>query len=123
MTMDVPSDKERGSALIMAIFILVLLTGMGVALLFVGENEVKMSQVDVRSKQVFYFAEAGLEDARETLRVNNLNAAPAANKLSLSDDLTTAAGANGVIDFDAANLKAVYNGSGHGTGFTGDGHE
>src|SRR5882672_3248336 len=123
MTMDVTSDKERGSALIMAIFILVLLTGMGAALLFVSENEVKMSQVDVRSKQVFYFAEAGLEDARETLRINNLNATPAANKLTLSDDLVTAAGANGVINFDAANLKAVYDSSGNVTGFTGYGDD
>ena len=54
------THDERGSALVMAIFVLVLLTGMGATLLFVSENAVKMSQVDVRSKKVFYFAEAGL---------------------------------------------------------------
>jgi len=121
--MDVKSDNERGSALVLAIFVLVLLTGMGAALLFVSENEVKMSQVDVKDKQVFYFAEAGLEHAREQLRFNNMNATPPSNKTTLNDDLLAAAGPNGVLDFDAANLKAVYDSSGNVTGFTGYGDD
>ncbi|PYS97210.1 MAG: hypothetical protein DMF50_01435 [Acidobacteria bacterium] len=114
---------DRGSALVMAIFVLALLTGMGAALLFVTENEVKMSQVDLRSKQVFYLAEAGLEDARETLRVTNLNAAITANRDTFNDDLTAAAGANGLIDFDPAAVKATYDSSGTVTGFTGYGDD
>jgi len=96
---------------------------MGAALLFVSENEVKMSQVDVKDKQVFYFSEAGLEHAREQLRFNNMNATPASNKTSLNDDLLTAAGPNGVLDFDAANLKPVSDSSGNVTAFTGYGDD
>ncbi|HEU4402959.1 MAG TPA: pilus assembly PilX N-terminal domain-containing protein [Candidatus Polarisedimenticolia bacterium] len=115
--------QERGSALVMAIFVLVLLAGMGAALLFVSETEVKMSQVDMRSKQVFYISEAGLEDGRETLRVTNLQGATAALRGSLNDELTAAAGANGVINFDPATLAAVYDSAGNVTGFTGYGDD
>ncbi len=114
---------ERGSALVMAIFVLTLLTAMGGALLFVTENEVKMNQVDLRSKQVFYLAEAGLEDARETLRQDNLTDPTVANRLTFHDELVTAAGANGAINFDPAALKATYDSDGNVTGFTGYGDD
>lgn len=115
--------RERGSALVMAIFVLTLLTAMGGALLFVTENEVKMSQVDLRSKQVFYLAEAGLEDARETLRQDNLTDPTVANRLTFNDELVSAGGANGTIDFDPAALKATYDSDGNVTGFTGYGDD
>src|SRR5262249_61626335 len=73
---------ERGSALVMAVFVLMLLTSMGAALLFVSENEMKTGRVDLRSKEVFYTSEAGLEDARETLRVVNLSGATEALRSS-----------------------------------------
>jgi hypothetical protein len=117
------SRDERGSALIMAIFVLVLLAGMGASLLFVSETEVKMSRVDARSKQVFYVAEAGLEDGRETLRVTNLADLAASDRATLDDELTAAAGANGIIDFDPAALKAVHDSTGNVTGFTGYGDD
>ncbi len=110
---------ERGSALVMAIFVMALLAGMGIVLLFVSETEVKSSQVDLRSKTVFYNAEAGLEDGREQLRVTNLSAATRASRQSFDDELTTAAGPDGVIDLDPASLKAAYDASGNVTGFTG----
>ena len=116
-------EGERGSALVLAIFVLVLLTGMGASLLFVSENEVKMSAVDLNSKKVFYVAEAGLEDGRETLRVSNLTDVVVANRDTLDDELVTAAGANGVIDFNPANLKPVYASDGTVTGFTGYGDD
>jgi hypothetical protein len=116
-------QDERGSALVMAIFVLVLLTAMGAALLFVSENEMKTGQVDLRSKTVFYASEAGLEDARETLRVVNLSGATEALRSSFNDELTTAAGPNGVIDFDPAALKPVFDSNGDVTGFTGYGDD
>jgi Tfp pilus assembly protein PilX len=114
---------ERGSALVMAIFVLVLLTAMGAALLFVSENEMKTGQVDLRSKTVFYASEAGLEDARETLRVMNLAGANAALRGSFNDELTAAAGPNGAIDFDPATLKPVFDANGDATGFSGYGDD
>ena len=114
---------ERGSALVMAIFVLVLLTAMGAALLFVSENEMKTGQVDLRSKTVFYASEAGLEDARETLRVVNLAGVNAALRSSFNDELTSAAGANATINFDPAALKPVFDSNGDATGFTGYGDD
>jgi len=114
---------ESGSALVMAIFVLVLLTAMGAALLFVSESEMKTGQVDLRSKAVFYVSEAGLEDSRETLRVVNLSGATAALRASFNDELVSAAGPNGVIDFDPATLKPVFDSAGNATGFTGYGDD
>jgi len=115
--------EERGSALVMALFVLVLLTAMGAALLFVSENEMKTGQVDLRSKTVFYASEAGLEDARETLRVVNLAGVNAALRSSFNDELTAAAGANATINFDPAALKPVFDSNGDATGFTGYGDD
>lgn len=110
---------ERGSALILAIFVLILLTAMGIELLFMTQTEMKMGQTDIRSKKIFYTAEAGLEDGRETLRVVNKSGATAALRASLDDELLSAAGPDGTIDFDADNVTAVYDSSGNVTGFTG----
>jgi hypothetical protein len=114
---------SRGSALIMAIVVLALLTSLGAALLFVAEGEMKTSQVDLRSKRSFYLAEAGLEDARETLRVLNLSGASAAARASFADELAGAAGANGALDLDPAALRAVFDAGGEPTGFTGYGDD
>ncbi len=108
--------QETGSALVMAIFVLALLSGMGVALLFLSTNEVKMSQADTRSKQVFYLAEAGMEAGRATLLI--LNGAG-----SFSDDLATYAGPDGVLDFDPDAVQATYDTDGNVTGLTGYGDD
>jgi len=119
----VRGNGESGSALVLAVFVLALLSAMGAALLFVSENEMKMGQVDLGSKTVFYVSEAGLEDARETLRVTNLAGATEALRSSFHDELTAAAGVNGVINFDPAALKPVFDASGSCTGFTGYGDD
>lgn len=114
---------EQGSALVLAIFVLVLVTGLGASLLFVSENEMKMGAVDLKAKQAFYIAEAGLEDGRETLRVANLNDPSSADRETLSDELTAAAGPNGAINLDPAALKAVFAADGSVRGFTGYGDD
>ncbi len=108
--------RDSGSALVMAIFVLALLSGMGVALLFLSTNEVKMSQADMRSKQVFYLAEAGMEAGRATLLI--LNGAG-----SFSDDLAIYAGTNGTLEFDADAVQATYDTDGNVTGLTGYGDD
>lgn len=117
------ASDERGSALVMAIFVLVLLGAMGVVLLFVTENEVKAGQVDQRAKKVFYLAEAGLEGGRETLRVTNLSDPLASNRGTFDDELAAAAGGNGTFDVSADTLKPVYDAAGKVTGFTGYGDD
>ena len=118
-----PASGERGSALVMAIFVLVLLGAMGVVLLFVTENEVKAGQVDQRAKRVFYVAEAGLEGGRETLRVTNISDPLASDRATFEDELADAAGVNGVLDASANTLKPVYDSAGTVTGFTGYGDD
>jgi Tfp pilus assembly protein PilX len=107
-----PQDRQRGSALILAVFVLVILTSMGVALLFVSGAEVQSSQANLRTNKSFFLAESGIEDARTTLYNLNTNE-------PFSDDLVTAAGPDGVIDFDINNVSATYDSGGNFTGFTG----
>ncbi len=106
--------SERGSALLMAVFLLVLLGAMGVALLNLSNWEQRSSQADVEGKQLFFFSEAGIEDGRRTLwAMNNASA----DTRSLTEELTALSG-DGVLDFDPDNLEPVFN-SGVLTGFNG----
>lgn len=114
------SEEEHGSALVLAIFVLALLTGMGVALLYVTENDMKMAKVDLRSKKAFYVAEAGIEEARQTLRETN---SAGTDKATFSDELVTAAGANASINFDPSLAKPVFDSSGNVTSYTGCGDD
>lgn len=107
---------ERGSAMVLAIFVLFLLAGMGVSLLFLSQTENRMSQADRRSKVAFFLAESGLEDARTTLFNTNRNE-------PFTDDLEVASGPNNAIDFDVGNLQATYDLDGNVTGFSGFGDD
>jgi hypothetical protein len=102
--------------MILAFFVLVLVSAMGGALLFSTQVEVRMSQSDLRAKQAFYLAEAGEETAREALfTINGID--------DLSDDLQTAAGTDGNIDFDPDAVQPVYDSAGNITDFTGYGDD
>ena len=100
----------------MTLFVFTLLTAMGITLLLVTETEVKMSKVDQRSKQAFYISEAGLEDARETLRAENV---ASTNWNSFSDELDAHAGVDAAIDFDLDAVGVSYDSDGNVTGFSG----
>jgi Tfp pilus assembly protein PilX len=104
------ADTQRGSAFIMAIVLLFLLTVTGIALLFLGDSDTKMNLANVRDKRTFYLAEAGLEHAREQLRLNNIGSADTGK---FTDEITTAAGANGIVEFDPASVIAVYDANGN----------
>jgi hypothetical protein len=110
----------QGSALVMAIFVLFLVTSLGVALLFLSRNEVRLSQADVRGKTVYYYSEAGLEDARTAVWQADLVSTLI---LSLDDELAAAAGSNNVIDFDLANVAPIFDANGNLTGVTGVGDD
>ena len=113
--MDHTTDREttRGSALLIAVFVLVLVAGTGVALLFLARTESQMGAADQYSKKAFYMAEAGLEDGRMTLF--NVN-----GKEDFSDDLLIAAGGTANdIDFDPTIVSSVYDSAGGFSGFQG----
>jgi hypothetical protein len=107
---------ERGSALVVVVFALALLSSLGVALLFLSQNEVRMSRANLQASKAFYLAEAGLEDGRATLYEINKGG-------DLSDDLATAAGPNGRFDIDPEAVRPVYDAAGKLTGFTGYGDD
>ena len=112
--------NESGSALVVAIFVLVLVTSMGVALIFLSRNEVKLSQADLRSKTVYYYSEAGLEDARTAVWLADL---ASTYPFDLDDELATAAGLNNTLDFNVNNIAPVFDVNGNLTGVTGFGDD
>ncbi|MCP3980618.1 MAG: hypothetical protein GY716_15050 [bacterium] len=97
-------NAERGSALVLAIFVMVLLSGMGISLLFLTQTELQLNQSELRFRKAFYVAEAGLEDARFALYEANANN-------PLSDDLVAVAGINSVVEGLPAGLSVTYNGA------------
>jgi hypothetical protein len=98
--------------MLLAMFVMILLTSMGISMLFLSQNELSLGATDLRSKQAYYLAEAGVEVARLTLFNTNGSG-------SFDDDLAAAAGADTVIDFDPSQVKPVLDGQGQLTGFTG----
>ncbi len=111
---------ERGSALVLAIFVLVLLTSLGIALLTLSQVELRMARADTRAKAVFYVAEAGLEHGRAALLTEDV---VSADPSDLDGELAAHAGANGAFDFDPTALRPTYDGAGNVTGFTGYGDD
>jgi len=103
--------NERGSALLLAVLLLAFLGGLGIALHFQSQSELLMSAADRQAQQTYFLAEAGIEAGRQELF--NINGSG-----SFDDDLVGAAGVNGVIDFDADALRAVYATDGTVSGFT-----
>lgn len=106
---------ERGSALILAVFVLALVAGMGLSLLFVVQTDQKMAQADLFSKKAFYLAEAGEELGRASLFEAYAD--------DMGGALTAYAGSDGVLDFDPTALQVIYDGAGNVTGLSGYGDD
>jgi hypothetical protein len=103
---------QRGSALVLAAFVLVLLSAMGIGLMFTAKVEMSSGLSSLEVKKAFFMAEAGQEDGRMTLfNTNGVG--------SFDDDLAAAAGGDGVIDFDLDALELTYGTDGRPNGVTG----
>ena len=112
-------DRDKGSALVLSMVVLALLTAMGIALVSLANSDVRMNQIDVKGKRAFYVAEAGLEDAREALRAANVTST---DPYSLDDELQAAA-VDPNLDLNVAALAPTYNTAGAVTAFTGYGND
>ncbi len=87
--------NQKGIVLPVALVFLVVLGMMGGAAIMMTRTDMKISGNYKNSEQAFYVAEAGIENARETLRA--LNAASGI-KNAFSDELAGVTGSNGVLD-------------------------
>ena len=85
--------NDRGSALLLAVFMLAFLAGLGIALHFQSQGELMMSAADRQAQQAYFLAEAGIEAGRQLLYDTNGDG-------SFDNDLVAAAAANGDIDLD-----------------------
>lgn len=115
--------RERGSGFLMVMFVIVLLTGVGIVLLSTTQTEVKTARADVFSKRAFYYAEAGMEDSRELLRQTNAADTVAAHRKTFTDELVAAAGPNGTLDMNPDLIRATFDSKGRPTTFTGAGDD
>lgn len=109
-------NDERGSAFVLAMVIVSLLTSMGVAVMLMAGNEAQQGKSSLRAKTSFFLAEAGQEDARATLFTINGNG-------DFSDDLQNYAGLDGVFNIDPAALQVIYDGNNNATGLIGYGDD
>jgi Tfp pilus assembly protein PilX len=80
--------NERGAALVTGLLLILVLTILSMAAMMTTAMELKMASNDRSAKQVFYGAEAGLEDARSRLQTS-ASASPI-NDNSPSDPAWTA---------------------------------
>jgi hypothetical protein len=112
----VNANAERGSTLVLALVVMVLVTGVGLSLLMLTGGEVEMSRADLQAKQAFFFAEAGVEEARMALLASN-------GKGVFDDELASAYGADGLLSFDPFTLRPVYDAEGNLTAFAGYGDD
>ena len=64
--------NQRGIALIMALFALLLLTGIGLGLLYMTDAETAINRNYRTSQQAYFAAMAGLQNVRERMTPNNV---------------------------------------------------
>jgi Tfp pilus assembly protein PilX len=87
--------NQKGLVLPVALVFLVVLGAMGAAAVVMTRGDLKLSGNYKSSETAFYVAEAGIENAREALRVENLNSG---NKVSYNDELAAHAGINLILE-------------------------
>lgn len=90
-------ESERGSALLLALMLIIILTLVGVGLLTRSLLVTEIAGSERWSTAAFYAADSGIDVAKNRLRVNRLEA--------FSFDLKDLRGATGVVD--AGNIQVA----------------
>jgi hypothetical protein len=99
--------------MLLAVFVMAILSSLGIALLFLGETNLKLTRTELNIKKAFYLAETGIEDGRRTL----YDAAAGAD--TFGPWLEDAAGDDDMIGFDPRDLVAEYDADGEFVGLSG----
>ncbi|HZS05139.1 MAG TPA: pilus assembly PilX N-terminal domain-containing protein [Blastocatellia bacterium] len=66
----VKTPNERGSAMIMVMFSLVIMSIIGLSIVFTSSQEMRSSKNEMLANQAYYAAESGLQDVVNVLRGN-----------------------------------------------------
>ena len=62
---------QRGIALLLCLFALMILTAIAMGLMYMGDSETRINDNYRTSLQAYYAAQAGIEDARDRIRTTN----------------------------------------------------
>jgi len=84
------SKHERGMALIIVLFALMLLTGIGLGLMYMTTTETGIDSNFRGEQQAYYASKAGLEEARDRLRYNPCAGCVGAYSNNAQYDITSA---------------------------------
>ena len=71
-----PRHSQRGVAMFICLFALMLLTAVGMALMYAGDTETSINSNFRSAQAAYYAAKAGLEEGRERLRYGNTYSIP-----------------------------------------------
>src|ERR1700692_4874207 len=74
--------SERGFALFIAIFTLLLITAIAMGMLILTNTDTNISSNFRDEQTAFFAAKAGLEEVRDRMRVNAVNSTPASISLN-----------------------------------------
>ena len=87
-----PANRERGVAMLLCLFALMILTSIGLGLMYMSNMETGINSNFRSSLDAYYASKAGLEEARDRLRFGFLN-----YSIALPTGLPTTANPKGVI--------------------------
>src|ERR1700686_1587696 len=90
-------QHERGIALVMALIALLIVTSIGLSMMFMADTETSINSNYRDEQTAYYAAKAGLEEARDRMRPG------ATNTISASLPTTLPGTANGVLYITNAN--------------------
>lgn len=102
-----PTSKERGIALVSALFVLLLLTLLGLSLMMASATEILVGTNYRQSRASYFSAEAGEEEARYRLTVT-LDPPGISNLLSDATCATTAVYIRASTSIDPTNSSSKY---------------
>jgi hypothetical protein len=89
--MERKKQDERGMALVMALIALLIVTSIGLGMMFIADTETSINGNYRDEQTAYYAAKAGLEEARDRMRPS------AANSINSSLPTTTPGAASGVL--------------------------
>lgn len=90
-------NSQRGVAMFICLFALLLLTAVGMAMMYTGDTETSINSNFRTAQAAYYAAKAGQEEGRERLRFGNPYSIPWAGANTILTQLPNSLNGNGVV--------------------------